>query len=76
MLSSRLLTPDEKLSGPLPAEPKEGRVLDPIFLIDASSDSALHAAANQASAALGLDANDAAMLQLSWQLRDSDLQAA
>lgn len=76
VLSSRLLTPDEKLSGPLPAEPKEGRVLDPIFLIDASSDSALVAAANQASAALGLDANDAAILQLSWQLRDSDLQAA
>ena len=76
VISSRLLTPDEKLSGPLPAEQKEGRVLDPIFLIDASSESAAVAAANQASAALGLDAGDAAILQLSWQLRDSDLQAA
>ena len=76
VISSRLLTPDEKLSGPLPSEPKEGRVLEPIFLIDASSDSALQAAVDQASAALGLETGDAAILQLSWQLRDSDLQAA
>lgn len=76
VISSRLLTPDAKLSGPLPAEQKEGRVLDPIFLIDASSESAAVAAASQASAALGLDASEAAILQLSWQLRDTDLQAA
>ena len=76
VISSRLLRPDASLSGPLPAEQKEGRVLDPIFLIDASSDSALQAAVDQASAALGLEAGDAAILQLSWQLRDSDLQAA
>lgn len=76
VISSRLLRPDASLSGALPAEQKEGRVLDPIFLIDASSGSALQAAVDQASAALGLEAGDAAILQLSWQLRDSDLQAA
>ena len=76
VMYARLLTPDASLSGPLPAEQKEGRVLDPLFLIDASSESAVAAAVHQASAALGLDANDAAILELSWQLRDTDLQAA
>lgn len=73
---ARLLTPDASLSGPLPAEQKEGRVLDPLFLIDASSESAALAAVTQASAALGLDPDAAAILQLSWQLRDTDLRAA
>jgi hypothetical protein len=72
----RLLTPDANLSGPLPAERNEGRVLDPIFLIDASSESAAVAAANEASTTLGLDGAEAAILQLSWQLRETDLQAA
>ena len=76
VIATRLLTPDANLSGPLPAERKEGRVLDPIFLIDASSESAAMAAANAASAALGLDAEQAAILQLSWQLREADLRAA
>lgn len=76
VIYARLLTPDASLSGPLPAERKEGRVLDPLFLIDASSESAAVAAAQQASAALGRDANEAAILQLSWQLRESDLPAA
>ena len=76
VIATRLLTPDANLSGPLPAERTEGRVLDPIFLIDASSESAAMAAANAASAALGLDAEQAAILQLSWQLREADLRAA
>ena len=76
VIYARLLTPDASLSGPLPAERKDGRVLDPLFLIDASSESAVVAAVHQASAALGLDANEAAILQLSWQLRETDLQAA
>ena len=76
VIYARLLTPDANLSGPLPAERKEGRVLDPLFLIDASSESAAVAAVTQASAALGLDPEEAAILQLSWQLRDTDLRAA
>lgn len=76
VIYARLLTPDASLSGPLPAEQKEGRVLDPLFLIDASSESAALAAVTQASAALGLDPDAAAILQLSWQLRDTDLRAA
>ena len=76
VIATRLLTPDATLSGPLPAEQKEGRVLDPIFLIDASSESAAVAAAEAASAALGLNPAEAAILQLSWQLREADLQAA
>ena len=76
VIATRLLTPDATLSGPLPAEQKEGRVLDPIFLIDASSESAAVAAAEAASATLGLNPAEAAILQLSWQLREADLQAA
>ncbi|KKO62558.1 hypothetical protein VM94_04635 [Janthinobacterium sp. KBS0711] len=76
VIATRLLTPDANLSGPLPAERTEGRVLDPIFMIDASSESAAMAAANAACAALELDAEQAAILQLSWQLREADLRAA
>ena len=76
VIATRLLTPDAKLSGPLPAEQQEGRVLDPIFLIDASSEGAAVTAANEASAALGLDGAEAAILQLSWQLREADLHVA
>ena len=51
-------------------------MFDPFFLVEASSESAVVAPADAASAALGLDGAEAAILQLSWQLREADLQAA
>ncbi len=74
VISSRLLTPDAGLSGPLPAEKLDGRVLDPILLIDASSHAAALFAAQLVSRELGLDDSGAAILQLSWQLREGDLR--
>lgn len=75
VLSSRLLTPDTALSTPLPAENTSARVLDPMLLIDASSEAAAAAAGRQAALALGINPDDIALLQLSWQLREQDLPA-
>ncbi|CDG84993.1 hypothetical protein [Janthinobacterium agaricidamnosum] len=74
VMSSRLLTPDAALSGPLSAEQLDGRVLDPILLVDASSHAAALFAAQLAARELGLAESGAAILQLSWQLRDGDLR--
>jgi hypothetical protein len=73
VLSSRLLTPDVDLSTPLPTEATIGRVLDPIFLIDASSSLAAVKAAHLAVQVLGLAEDDFSILQLSWQLLKQDL---
>lgn len=73
VLSSRLLTPDTALSTPLPAENIAGRVLDPMLLIDSASEEAATAAGRQAALALGINPDDIALLQLSWQLREQDL---
>jgi hypothetical protein len=76
VLSSRLLTPDQELSSPLPNESTQGRLLDPLFLIDASSEQAAQAAAAQVAQALHLPADAAAVLRFSWQLLEQDLPAA
>ncbi|MBP0599219.1 hypothetical protein J8I26_13950 [Herbaspirillum sp. LeCh32-8] len=73
VLSSRLLTPDQELSSPLPAESTEGRLLDPLFLIDASSQQAAEAAAEAAARAFTLQPADMAILRFSWQLLEQDL---
>jgi hypothetical protein len=73
VVASRLLTPDPTLSTPLPAESPVGRVLDPILLIEASSEAALTRAVEQASAQIGGTPDECAILRLSWQLREQDL---
>jgi hypothetical protein len=75
VLSSRLLTPDQELSSPLPNETTQGRLLDPLFLIDASSEPAAQAAAAQVAQALHLPTDAIAVLRFSWQLLEQDLPA-
>lgn len=73
VLSSRLLTPDVDLSTPLPAEDVNGRVLDPIFLIEASSEPAVANAGRLAVEHIGTELESLSILQLAWQLREGDL---
>ncbi len=75
VLSCRLLTPDQELSSPLPAETTQGRILDPLFLIDAASQQAVEAAANEVAQALHLASNTISVLRFSWQLLEQDLAA-
>ena len=76
VIGSRLLTPDQALSTPLPMENPEGRLLDALFLVDASSQAAAQAAAEKAAQALGVAATEISVLSLSWQLLEQDLPVA
>jgi hypothetical protein len=73
VVSARLLVPDVTLSTPLPAEPREGRLIDPLLLVDAVSESAAEAAASAACEKIGVTADSISVLQLMWQLRQKDL---
>jgi hypothetical protein len=75
-ISSKLLTPDVELSTPLPAENHNGRVFDPILLIEASSEPGAANAGRFAAEQIGAEIDSLSILQLSWQLREQDLQAA
>lgn len=78
VVASRLLTPDSVLSTPLPAENPSGRVLDPMLLIEASSEAAAENAIRLAAEEVGGElgscvenyADNYAILRLTWQLRD------
>ena len=74
VVSSRLLAPDAALSTPLPTEDPQGRNLDPILLIDASSEPAAATAGRQAAQRIGAGSDDLSFLRLMWQLRHTDLQ--
>ena len=76
VVGSRLLTPDQELSTPLPMENPEGRLLDALFLVDASSQSAAQAAAEQAAQVLEVPVTEISILSLSWQLLEQDLRVA
>jgi hypothetical protein len=74
VIASRLLVPDVALSTPLPAENPVGRVLDPILLIEASTEPAAARAGRHAAETVGASIDDLSILQMMWQLRGSDLQ--
>lgn len=74
VIATRVLLPDAALSSPLPAEKTEGRVLDPLFLVEGTSESALRAALSRPSPEK-LPAMETAMLRVMWQLTEADLAA-
>jgi hypothetical protein len=74
VVASRMLVPDAALSTPLPAEEPGGRVLDPMLLIDASTELAVTLAGYTAATEVGLEQDSVSVLQLLWQLRDADLR--
>lgn len=75
VISTRLLIPDPDKSTPLPNESLDGRVMDPILLIDASTEAATRRAAEQAGNLISQDsAPTPAILTMMWQLRKCELR--
>jgi hypothetical protein len=74
IIATRLLVPDATLSSPLPAEKSEGRLLDPILLIDATSEAVVRGAVQQLKRKAGATA-EISILTMMWQLTESDLAA-
>lgn len=73
IVGARRLCPDAALSTPLPAEQVRGRTLDPILLIEATSERAAARAARRAERVVGRAMAKASLLQLMWHLHASDV---
>ncbi|HXP96787.1 MAG TPA: hypothetical protein VN809_08755, partial [Telmatospirillum sp.] len=74
IIATRLLVPDATLSSPLPAEKSEGRVLDPILLIEATSEAVVRDAVQQVKRNAGAT-GEISVLNMMWHLTESDLAA-
>ena len=72
-VQSYLLAPDTTLSTPLPRESTEGRVLQPMLVIETSSADASSAARTLAAAALDADPAAGWLLALGWKLSAAEL---
>jgi len=66
VVATRILVPDASLSTPLPAEPAEGRVLDPMLLIETTSEPVAAGVARIANDAA--PTGEIATLNLLWHL--------
>lgn len=73
-VQSYLLVPDATLSTPLPREATEGRVLQPMLVIETSSADAARAARATAAAALDADPATGWLLALGWKLSAAELR--
>lgn len=72
-VQSYLLAPDATLSTPLPREAVEGRVLQPMLVVETSSADAARTARTSATAALDADPAAAWLLALGWKLNAAEL---
>lgn len=72
-VQSYLLVPDAALSTPLPRESTEGRVLQPLLVIETSSEAAARAARAAAASALDADPATGWLLSLGWKLGAGEL---
>lgn len=72
-VQSCLYLPDVTLSTPLPQESLEGRTLNPMLLIHASSSAAAQTLRQQALARLGPAGTASSLYALGWQLHCADL---
>jgi hypothetical protein len=72
-VQSYLLVPDTTLSTPLPRESTEGRVLQPMLVVEASGADAARTARTAAAAALDADPAAAWLLALGWKLSAAEL---
>ena len=73
VVSTRVLNPDPQRSTPLPSEPAQGRVLQPFYLIEATTPQAVVQAAQGMVQALDLSTESVATFELLWELRSADL---
>lgn len=72
-VQSYLLMPDTPLSTPLPRETTEGRVLQPMLVVETSSADAARSARASAAAAFDADPATGWLLALGWKLTASEL---
>ncbi|WP_418119490.1 hypothetical protein [Variovorax sp. 350MFTsu5.1] len=72
-VQSYLLVPDAALSTPLPRESTEGRVLQPLLVIETSSEAAARAARATAAAAFDAEPAHGWLLALGWKLTAAEL---
>ena len=72
-VQSYLLVPDTALSTPLPRESTEGRVLQPMLLVESSSAQAARTARATAAAAFDTDPATGWLLALGWKLSAAEL---
>src|SRR5690625_4680369 len=73
VVSARVLNPDPQRSTPLPSEPAQGRVLQPFYLIEATTPQAVAQATQGMVQALDLSTESVATFELLWELRSADL---
>jgi hypothetical protein len=73
-VQSYLLVPDTALSTPLPRESTEGRVLEPMLVVEASSAAAARTARATAAAAFDADPATGWLLALGWKLSAAELR--
>lgn len=75
VLALRVLTPDPGLSGPLPSENTDNRVLEPVLIVDTTLEPVAAAVARLLVEELNLSAGCSATFTLLWDLRSTDLHA-
>src|SRR5699024_8316058 len=73
VVSARMLNPDPPRSTPLPSDPAHGRMLQPFYLIEATTPQAVAQAAQGMVQALDLSTESVATFELLWELRSADL---
>ena len=74
VLALRVLTPDTELSGPLPSESTDNRVLEPVLIADTTLEPVAAAVARLFVEELNLSASCSATFSLLWELRSADLR--
>ncbi|MEP0189958.1 MAG: hypothetical protein ABJE00_06045 [Erythrobacter sp.] len=74
LLGFHLMTPDEKLSTPLPSENPEGRTLESAILVDATDIVAAKAAGEALLETFNLSADRISLFRFIWELRSDDLE--
>jgi hypothetical protein len=75
VITGHVLQPDPELSTPLPGEPAEGRVVDPILLIEGTSEAAVLDAGTRAAEALRIPTTEVATMQMMWRLHAAEIPA-
>ncbi|MBN8940992.1 MAG: hypothetical protein J0H01_15930 [Rhizobiales bacterium] len=73
VIVTRLLEPDAALSTPLPAEPRENRILDPILLIEGTSEPAVSNAARVVTEQMGIPSGEIATMEMMWRLQSTEI---
>ncbi|MFM9921814.1 hypothetical protein VLK31_02380 [Variovorax sp. H27-G14] len=73
-VQSYLLVPDTVLSTPLPRESTEGRVLQPLLVVETSSANAARSARAMAATAFDTDPATGWLLALGWKLSAAELR--